>query len=183
MDVAAYATIVQAAVAVVALVISTTAVVVPWRQQRHRDQAAERERRMKARSIATALRLELNNIASELAMFAIPATTGSFAPPPVLSGQLGSQFLAYQIPIPPLLAGVIEYAYMLGDPAGPTLIRLLAIMKAYNEAVDRETTAALTGPATPAKDRWAALLGVIEDVLPKVREAIGELDPIAEDKV
>jgi hypothetical protein len=79
-----------------------------------------------------------------------------------------------------LLAGSVDQLYLLGEPAGPTLLRLIAALDTYNEAIDRETNLGFTEPARSAGDRWQHLLGFIQDVQPIVTAALAQVGSIAE---
>lgn len=169
---------VQAAAAITALGIAVTAVTVPWRQQRRREQAAEREQTLKTRCLATAISFDLHEIATSLAAVRLTATGQSFLSS-IPGGAAIQEVLATKVELPPTIVSSRDQVYLLGDPAGPTLLRLLAILKIYNAAVDQEADLCITEPAINAGERWGHLLGFVQDVQPKIEEAIKLIAPFA----
>lgn len=180
MDWAASATVTQAGASIIALVVSTIAVVVPARQQKRRERLADQERALKRRCLAVAIRLDLGNVAVSLGKTKITATGQSFLSASVLGGTVALAIEAAALELPPTLAATADQVYLLGDPAGPLMLRLLAILALYNNMVEREANLCLTHPAVSAAERWGHVLGFIEDIQPKIDEALGAIGPIAD---
>lgn len=125
----AYATMAQAFSGMIALGIATAAVVVPWHQQRRREQSLERDNSLKRRCLATAIRFDLGKVAMSLGLIKITATGQSFLPEAVLSGSAVQGILSSKVELPPTLLQTADQVYLLGDPAGPILLRLLAVLE------------------------------------------------------
>jgi hypothetical protein len=171
------ATVVQTVASIIALGIATAAVVIPARQRQRREKAEESERRLEARCLATAIQFDLNLMHMSLSNLQATAITRSTdntrKGPPV------PDFVAAKIAIPQILSENINRVYILGSPAGPTLLRLHPLLAIYNELVDREANRFFTNPDISEMEHWRALIGFIAGLMPAVEKASKEIDRIA----
>jgi hypothetical protein len=98
------------------------------------------------RCLATAIEFDLRAVATSLAVVKITATGESFLPEPVPGGTAVQGILAAKVEIPPMLIGTSDQLHVLGDPAGPIVLRLRAILRVYNEALERQANLCITQP-------------------------------------
>jgi len=172
------ATLAQAFAAIVALVLSFLAILVPAIQQAARNKREDQEQKIKAKCLATSIRFSLHDIQVVLGKTRILATGQSF-----LTGTPNALPVEYQyskVEIPATLLGSLDQFYLLGEIVGPMLLRFIAVLESYNQAVDLQVNQSFTDPTFPVADRWKRLIGFIQDVEPKVVEALKSVSAIAD---
>ncbi len=175
-----YATLAQAASAIAAILISSLAIIIPNWQQRERNKKEDRERRLKAKCLATAIRFSLHDIDVFLAKAKLTATGPSFQTN--IPNVLPPDYQFSRIEIPAILSDNLDQLYLLDEPAGPSLLRLNAVLNSYNEAVDLQYHQSFTDPALPVSERWKRLIAFIGDIEPIVKEALRQITMIANQK-
>jgi hypothetical protein len=136
----------QAFAAIVALFIAV------WGTLRA-DRSARRQAHLRARGIATAILPDIAEMASDFSTARIPLMTAALSGPDAAI----AAFHAARVEIPPLLMRNVDNLYLLGEPAGPTCLRLVSTMQKYNNA--------LRSYAALGDDRqaiWSIIMGSID---------------------
>src|SRR5579863_2722779 len=140
----------QAATPYVAIAISFAAIAVPTRRERRREAADARERQLEARCLATALRFAVHGISTTLSGLKLRAATA--AVDKTYQHAAPIDLLLAKVTAPSILSTSVDRVYILGDPAGPLVLRLGAVLEVYNEAVETRANICAVNPTTSAAE-------------------------------
>jgi hypothetical protein len=169
----------QAAVPYVAILISIAAIWVPARREQGREQNRARERHLEAQCLATALRFAVLELTQSLSHAQLIAT--SEARNESIHPISPADVLSLKTELPAILTGSAERVHLLGFPAGPTILKLIAVMEAFNQAMEARAAIVVTfGPGTPAFEHWKIIARFAAEALPTLQAARAQLDPIAD---
>jgi hypothetical protein len=171
-EIAAYATVAQAGSTIVALYIALKAITTPDKRQRHREQAEDQRRRLEAKCLATAIRSDLHDVS--VALSNVKLTAGARVARSTPDTWI-PEFQSCKIERPHVIAASLNRIHVLGDPAGPSLLRLLAVLDAYNDAIDREILRGSNHPTTVPAEHWRMLVRFVDDVMPIVEATLQQV--------
>ncbi|MGH7012558.1 MAG: hypothetical protein ACREEL_00110 [Stellaceae bacterium] len=169
----------QTLTSVTALVIAVAAFIVPAVQNQRRMHGSAKERRLEAQCLATAIRFAVHDLAVQLSTVRLTAVSGS-VDETLQKTSAAQLLLGAKIEVPAVLTDSTSRIHILGYPAGPTMLRLMAVLNVYNESIDRQANLCLTNPALSAADHWRAVAGFVDDVRPVFEEAMAQLNVIAD---
>ena len=168
---------VQAGSAAIALGI---AIFVPYRLDERARSRAENERRMKARAISKAIFPELLE-----ARAALDGTVARWrgATGGILGAGSVAQLAAFRMRVPPSLESAFDQLYVLGEPAGPSLMQLKSVMAQYNRMID-ELERRVSSDREVVLERAAeAMAGHLAALDKLIQDAKAEITPIHDGQI
>jgi hypothetical protein len=163
---------VQAGSAAIALGI---AIFVPYRLDERARTRAENERRMKARVISKAIFPELLEARAALdgAMARWRGARGGIAG----AGSV-ARLAVFRMRVPPSLEGAFDQLYVLGEPAGPTLMQLKSVMAQYNRMIDELERRVSSDQEVVLEHAAEAISGHLSALEALIQSAKAEITPV-----
>jgi hypothetical protein len=163
---------VQAIGAIIALVV---AICVPNSLHRKEVARANTERRLRTRALAVAIYPDLLEIEAKLERVLGIITTQLVTG---MGSQVQIQLNQMKIEIPSILRGSLDNLYMLGEPAGVTLMQLIAISEQYERMREKSTMGIVPGAKLDPSDIKKNLQPHLDTMRRLAAEAEQALQPI-----
>lgn len=150
------------------------AIWVPLKQRRDERAEREAERLLKARAVVVLIAPELLELEAQvetvLSQFAA-------APPTMMGGAFSFLLAQAGMSVPTMLERSIDRLYLLGDPAGSTLLQLVSVTAQYGRLYERAPLGLTPTASIDAADRLRHLKPHVELMKTLLSQAGKELVP------
>lgn len=166
----------QAATPIVAVVISVIAIMLPAYRERQREKARDSERDLEAKCLATALSFAVHETRTSLSRWKVTAECA--AVDGTYQHASPVDLLMAKVEVPSIFTSTMSRVHILGEPTGPSVLRLGAVLDTYNEAVEKRGNLAATNPAISAAEHWKAIAGFIGDVSPILDDILAQIEEV-----
>ncbi len=145
---------------------------------RRAEQIALRKERLQARCIAVAIEPDLQYLEVRLLKIRGLLDSQTKIVGEVNAISFSNVMKTAEVEIPPMLDRNVDRLYLLGEPAGPTVLQLISVALQYNAMLDQLASRCLTEAHVSPRVYAGHLLGHMTAMEKLIADAGNELKPI-----